>query len=75
MRGNGRRRRRGLIRALALGVALVHAAGCSSCVEDAKEEPPPAVPGPQLSPRPAKITDRRPHALPAFDDAGADASP
>ena len=68
-----RRRRRRLIGVLALGLALSQAVGCSGCVDDAKKEPP-APSGPQLAPR-AKVTDRRPHAVPAFDDAGPDAAP
>lgn len=71
MRRHGRRRRRRLIGGLAVGLALAQAVGCSSCVDDAKKEPP-AVTGPQLTPK-AKITDKRPHALPGFEEAGADA--
>ena len=81
MRWNGRRRRRrrrrgrGLIGALAAVLLLAQAAGCSSCVDDAKKEEP-APSGTQLAPRQgAKITDKRPHALPAWEDAGADGSP
>jgi hypothetical protein len=71
MRWNGRRRRRRLIGGLAVGLVLAQAVGCSSCVDDARTEPP-VVSGPQLQPRQAKITDKRLHVFPG---AGVDGSP
>lgn len=69
MRRNGQRRR--LTGVLAAGLLLAQIAGCSSCVDDAKKEEPPATGGKVIGERTSAITDKRPSRVVA--DAATDA--
>jgi hypothetical protein len=58
---------------LALFVVGGQLAGCSSCVDEPKKDPPPgAGGGTPIGERTAKITDKRPSRI-GLVDAGADA--